>query len=755
MHLRLSMRVRCAFARGIMALRFEVVSRRLTRIVLSAIILASAASGPTQGIKQVDRSRLADRTAALLEPFRRLRPNLGQSITPGTVFVPGDVAPLQLPSGFDAAKVTARVARSIGGIQYEWAARTRILWSKRASAGGLADLNRDAVARVAAEIPQLAYGSYDLYYVDGDNVGPKVSIVISPTLSLQGPRSGAVGSSFQVRVQVVGPQEAPTLLKPRVTRDNSFAPEGLARNRLDRSIRVKTVSDPAVIGVTPGVGGSAPFDADGLATLAVEIKTIGSSDLVVSAPGFRDAGASITGTVRPVPVIFDDPNRPFNVVVLGDSVLWGQGLKTEHKMFSLVNDWMKPTLGSKKSAITVLAHSGASIDPVDDPSGRNDEDDPLPGEMPNAFPTIGRQAGAGAERFATGTVDLVIMNGGANDFTLLDVLNPIGTDVVGAIRNRAKEVGHDKLLSLLRSMSNAYAYRKSTILVAGYYPIVSTQSDLSFIAPLVGGLVLVLWPDASTKPLVSLAAALAAGFAAEELRNRLATQCATFASEINGQMQSAVSDANDELLEGQRRIHFVSPAFGAERAIFAPQHWVWNTGLDDEMASARQRIAGDYLAEAPPGLVASIGHPNLDGEQRYADKLTSTLDQNRAQWDPGRALRQFDATLAQPLSLKIVTKQFNRSLIDRGFTLRPVVVTDGDSGERQFTVTCRDKATGRPVDAYVFVGTELVGHTNKQLHYTFRYAKDSSGETDRPPIVISRQGYADIEVPYTWTVTSP
>ncbi|HZI49303.1 MAG TPA: hypothetical protein VFD75_16020, partial [Pyrinomonadaceae bacterium] len=39
-------------------------------------------------------------------------------------------------------------------------------------------------------------------------------------------------------------------------------------------------------------------------------------------------------TVHPAP-------REFNLLVLGDSILWGQGLKTEHKSWHLVKNWLE------------------------------------------------------------------------------------------------------------------------------------------------------------------------------------------------------------------------------------------------------------------------------------------------------------------------------------------------------------------------------------------------------------------------------
>src|SRR5207253_998776 len=37
-------------------------------------------------------------------------------------------------------------------------------------------------------------------------------------------------------------------------------------------------------------------------------------------------------------------DRPLNMLVLGDSILWGQGLKTEHKSWYHVKVWLENTI---------------------------------------------------------------------------------------------------------------------------------------------------------------------------------------------------------------------------------------------------------------------------------------------------------------------------------------------------------------------------------------------------------------------------
>ena len=53
---------------------------------------------------------------------------------------------------------------------------------------------------------------------------------------------------------------------------------------------------------------------------------------------------------------------PLNLLVLGDSISWGQGLRDEHKASYLVKSWLEQQTG-REVRQTMQAHSGATIGP--------------------------------------------------------------------------------------------------------------------------------------------------------------------------------------------------------------------------------------------------------------------------------------------------------------------------------------------------------------------------------------------------------
>ena len=85
-------------------------------------------------------------------------------------------------------------------------------------------------------------------------------------------------------------------------------------------------------------------------------------------------------------------SSPFRILVLGDSVMWGQGLKDEHKFSFKVRDWIcarRHVAGRCENAddvqVHVEAHSGAVITRPLTAVQKNEEDQFLRTESPRVL----------------------------------------------------------------------------------------------------------------------------------------------------------------------------------------------------------------------------------------------------------------------------------------------------------------------------------------------------------------------------------
>lgn len=168
------------------------------------------------------------------------------------------------------------------------------------------------------------------------------------------------------------------------------------------------------------------------------------------------------------------PARNINLLVVGDSISWGQGLKDEHKAWYLVKKWIEQNT-RREVRVQVEAHSGAVIGPVrgDDPRANFLID----GEISRAQPTINDQIDNARASFADpAQVDLVLVNGCINDVDSRQLLNAANTP--DQIHDLAQAKCGPPVENLLTKIATVFP--AANIVIIGYYPIITeyTANDL-------------------------------------------------------------------------------------------------------------------------------------------------------------------------------------------------------------------------------------------------------------------------------------
>jgi hypothetical protein len=291
------------------------------------------------------------------------------------------------------------------------------------------------------------------------------------------------------------------------------------------------------------------------------------------------------------------------LLVIGDSVVWGQGLAEEHKTATLVARHLRADL-------KMLAHAGAKIGIHDSynvtmPSG----------EIPCFFPTILQQLQSVPN--GAGEVRWVLMNGGINDVEIQRVFNPMVPQYELELHTR-NYCGRD-MLTLLRRVVRRF--ESALVMVLGYYPGLSHHSR----------------PE-GVERLYSLVhgTEFAPVHEPELFRNEIVDHCMRFWKLSNGLMRGAVEHVNREA--GKMRAIFVDSGMAEANAAYAPQSLLWELKLDqperapDEVAEQR-RAAAESLAAGPLQLrqccLSSAGHPNVAGAARMAEQCIAALDDSR------------------------------------------------------------------------------------------------------------------------------
>jgi lysophospholipase L1-like esterase len=349
------------------------------------------------------------------------------------------------------------------------------------------------------------------------------------------------------------------------------------------------------------------------------------------------AALAVTCLISSLPVQAQTirPERQFNVLVLGDSISWGQGLREEHKAWYLVKTWLETTIGRPVTE-TVLAHSGAVIGYVGDSNG-----DPLPvlsGEVNRGLPSVHDQIDYALRSFVDpGKVDLVLVDGCINDLDARRLLNAVNTPA--EIGQLAREKCGTPAEGLLRRITGSFP--NAHVIVTGYYPILSERTANDF------------FMRALAKRLYTGSATLKD----KELRSRLIDINREWYQTSNQMLAAATAKVDAELAaKGSRqKALFAEVGFLPEHSFAAPQSRLWGFNAsalrkllviltlgrvtlktNDEQRNQRGTSCKETF-KTPPGetteqkrtrenrimlcRLAAIGHPNRKGAQMYAEAI--------------------------------------------------------------------------------------------------------------------------------------
>jgi len=353
---------------------------------------------------------------------------------------------------------------------------------------------------------------------------------------------------------------------------------------------------------------------------------------------FVSALPAYSQSPQPVSEVKSD-ERQFNLLVLGDSIAWGQGLRDEHKAWYQVKTWLEGSVG-RKVRERVEAHSGAVVGSPGDSGGN-----PVPaqdGEVNRGYPSVNHQIGNALPSYADPSqVDLVLVDGCINDVDARRLLNAVNTP--DGIRELAQEKCGPPIEAMLSRITTSFP--KAHVIITGYYPILSekTASDLFMRAML--------------KRLYSGTAPMND----KQLRTRLVEISREWYLATNQMLAGATRKVDAQLAakgSGQRAL-FAEVTFQPEHSFAAPHSRLW--GFDasflrkllvvltlgrvtlktnDEQRNQRGSSCKDAFRPSPGETrdqekarknrialcrLAAIGHPNREGAQMYAEAIGKQL----------------------------------------------------------------------------------------------------------------------------------
>ena len=338
------------------------------------------------------------------------------------------------------------------------------------------------------------------------------------------------------------------------------------------------------------------------------------------------------------PATFGQSRESFDLLVVGDSLIWGQGLQEKDKIFTHVANWLREGAFGRalRVDVKVKAHSGSTLKFHPDEAeayrkaGR-DETFYYKPEVNVSFPSTWKQIEVAAAEYRAAEktgADLIILSGCITDITVAKVLDPKGDDAL--LRQSAKKYCHDDMLDVLEHAAELHP--GTAIAVIGYFPMISPKSnDVRLFNSWLearGTTQMLKW--VMNNPLMRK-------LYFQKVGDKAVARSRLWVDESTKDLQSAVDDFNRK--HERSRAVFVKSPLTEEHSVEAPNTLLFKMGKngipEDPLFSARKADCDAALPELrrATGLVypvrfcevAGVGHPNPAGARVYANAVISAL----------------------------------------------------------------------------------------------------------------------------------
>jgi len=302
------------------------------------------------------------------------------------------------------------------------------------------------------------------------------------------------------------------------------------------------------------------------------------------------------------------------LVAIGNSVVWGQGLAHGDKFVSIVHERLA---GEPLREENVKARSGAIIGEGEDPDEITaDVSRVALHEIPHSAPTILEQVDAFPEPGDPdpATVDLLLLDGGINDTGFETFLDPETSR--REIATVALEHSYREMTTLLHAARDTFP--NALIVVTGYYPVVTRDTDFDELVDQVEPIA-----DEETDVPVGLAAAVLELYDFfTDTTGDIVRNAVRFHEHQLYQLRRAVADASEDPEVRGPGVLFAHPGFAHENGLFASEPWLFDLENVGDPDVVRERVEGcEAIGAGIACELASTGHPNRVGAERYADAV--------------------------------------------------------------------------------------------------------------------------------------
>lgn len=348
------------------------------------------------------------------------------------------------------------------------------------------------------------------------------------------------------------------------------------------------------------------------------------------------AGIALAGRSAFPAALFPDPeSAAFNFLVVGDSLVWGQGLREEDKFYHLTKEWLQTEVfdNSRKVNLLVTAHSGASINlrQYETEALANaeiGEDEYFHREINLSFPSIRTQIDVARDKYEDPqSVDLILLSGGITDVRLSAILNPLESN--DELKSDIAKHCNEKMFDLLDK--TAAEFPNALIAVVGYYPFFSKRVPARVIFN--GVLEMYNFP----RPIKFLINNPLNRYTLRYYREKMIERSIIWAEDSTAELKKAVDRLNTKF--DRRRAVFIESPISEKNGIGSKNPLVYEIQkkgrMNDHRAAERKALCKRTLDELRESTdlklrsrtceLATVGHPNVAGSKAYAKAIQGSL----------------------------------------------------------------------------------------------------------------------------------
>ena len=334
---------------------------------------------------------------------------------------------------------------------------------------------------------------------------------------------------------------------------------------------------------------------------------------------------------------FAEELKPFEMLVVGDSHISGQGLQEKNKFYYLVKEWLQNDVfeSTRQVNLKVKAHSGARIDLHEDElklmlKAGDDIDKFHHPEANLSQPSILRQIDFARKEYESAeSVNLIVLSGSITDVLVANTINPFLKET--KVRELFHKYCNESMSRLLEHTT--LVFPNALVVVVGYFPIISTKSEMNKITRYLFKAVKYPHPlqfvltNPMSKQLMKI------------VRKKIALRSRMWVNESNREMREAIDKINAKF--DKQKVVFVESPISEDNCFGTKKPLLWETDKDnrpnDELYATRKEVCPKVFAEVKHHHygklsvrmceLAAIAHPNIEGSKAFAEAIKSSLAQ--------------------------------------------------------------------------------------------------------------------------------